>query len=125
MVDLFKLAVAISVGLLDEAAERANKEMTIPVINRSIRLEDAERFVLLGGSLALEYMGLARGVVRDIVETVEVASAPLATKSAVKMLSPAMRRYLGPAYTVEEVAPTPAPIAPPAVAPVVPRITSY
>jgi hypothetical protein len=125
MADLFKLAVAISVGLLDEAAERADKEITIPVINRRIRLEDAERFALLGGSLAVDYMGLARGVARDIVEVVEVASAPLAVKSAVKIASPAVRSFMGPRYTVEEVAPAPAPIAPPAVAPGVPRITSY
>jgi hypothetical protein len=126
MVDLFKLAVAISVGLLDEAAERADKEITIPVVNRRIRLEDAGRFALLGGSLAIDYMGLAREVaVRDIVETVEVASAPLAVKSAVKIASPAVKSYLGPSYTVEEVAPPPAPVAPMAVAPSVPRITSY
>jgi len=126
MVDLFKVAVAISVGLLDEAAERADKEIEIPVVKRRIRLEDAERFALLGGSLAVDYFGLARGVARDIVETVEVASAPLAVKSAVKIASPAAKTYLGPSYTVEEVAPAPAPApAPLTVAPGVPRITSY
>jgi hypothetical protein len=125
MVDLFKLAVAISVGLLDEAAERTDKEMKIPVVNRRIRLEDAERLLLFGGSLALDYMGSVRGVARDIVEVVEVASAPLAVKSVVKMVTPTMRKYLGPMYTVEEVAPAPAPIAPPAVTPGVPKITSY
>jgi hypothetical protein len=126
MVDLFKLAVAVSVGLLDEAAERADKEIEIPVINRSIRLEDAERFLLFGGSLAVDYFGLARfGITRDIVETVEIASAPLATKSAIKIVTPVARKYLGPRYTVEEVAPPPAPVAPVAVAPSVPRITSY
>jgi hypothetical protein len=126
MVDLFKLAVAVSVGLLDEAAERADKEVEIPVINRSIRLEDAERFALFGGSLAVDYLGLARGLVaRDIVETVEIASAPLAVKSAVKIASPVARTYLGPRYTVEEVAPPQTPGAPVAVAPSAPRITSY
>jgi hypothetical protein len=122
MVDLFKLAVAISVGLLDEAAERADKEIEIPVVNRRVRLEDAERFALLGGSLAVDYFGLARGIARDIVETVEIASAPLATKSAIKIAAPVARRYLGPVYTVEEVAPAPEPLT---VAPGVPRITSY
>jgi hypothetical protein len=126
MADLFKLAVAISVGLLDEAAERVDKEITIPVINRKVRLEDAERFALFGGSLAADYLGLARGLaVRDVVETVEVASAPLAVKSAIKIASPAARTFLGPRYTVEEVTPPPAPAAPIAVAPSVPRITSY
>jgi hypothetical protein len=123
MVDLFKLAVAISVGLLDEAAERADKEIEIPVVNRRIRLEDAERFALLGGSLAVDYFGLARfGIARDVVETVEIASAPLATKSAIKIAAPVARRYLSPVYTVEEVAPAPEPLT---VAPGVPRITSY
>jgi hypothetical protein len=125
MVDLFKLAVAVSVGLLDEAAERADKEVEIPVVKRRIRLEDVERFALLGGSLAIDYMGLARGVARDIVETVEIASAPLAVKSAVKIASPAVRRYLGPEYIVEEVAPAPTPIAPPVIAHEAPKITSY
>jgi hypothetical protein len=126
MVDLFKLAVAVSVGLLDEAAERADKEVEIPVINRRVRLEDAERFALLGGSLAVDYLGLARGLIaRDIVETVEIASAPLAVKSAVKIVAPAARTFLGPRYTVEEVAPPPTPVAPVAVAPSAPRITSY
>ena len=126
MVDLFKVAVAISVGLLDEAAERADKEIEIPVVNRRIRLEDAERFILFGGSLAVDYFGLARfGIARDIVETVEIASAPLATKSTIKIATPVARRYLGPVYTVEEVAQAPAPVAPLAVAPGVPRITSY
>jgi hypothetical protein len=122
MVDLFKVAVAVGVGLLDEAAERANKEVEIPVIKRKVRLEDVERFILFGGSLAVDYFGLARGVERDIVETVEVASAPLAVKSAVKIASPAVKSYLSPSYTVEEVAPAPAPLA---VAPGAPRITSY
>jgi hypothetical protein len=126
MVDLFKLAVAISVGLLDEAAERADKEIEIPAVKKKIRLEDAGRFILFGGSLAVDYMGLARfGIARDIVETVEVASAPLAVKSAVKIVTPVARTYLGPVYTVEEVTPAPAPTAPPEVAPGAPRITSY
>jgi peptide subunit release factor RF-3 len=126
MVDLFKLTVAISVGLLDEAAERANKEIEIPVINRKVRLEDAERFILFGGSLAADYFGLARfGVERDIVETVEIASAPLAVKSTVKIVSPIAKTYLGPRYVVREVEQAPAITAPLVATPIAPRITSY
>jgi hypothetical protein len=106
-VDIVKILIGVGVGLIDEGVSGYSV--------KGVSAEDIARVGLFAAGLALDLLG--RGGVREVGEALEIASAPLVTKTAVKYVKKK-------AYTprIRE-ARTPAP--PPAPMPVVRGLTSY
>jgi hypothetical protein len=104
-VDIVKLLIGIGVGLIDEGVA-GYRVAGVPA-------EDVARAGVFAAGLALDLLG--RGAVKELGEALEVASAPLLTKTVVKYVK---RRAYAPRI-VEVKAPAPAP------APAVSGLVSY
>jgi len=96
-VDIVKLLIGIGVGLIDEGVT-GYQVAKIPA-------EDVARAGIFAIGLALDFLG--RGPVKEIGETLEVASAPLLTKTVVKYAK--KRTYTPRIREVRAPAPAPTP----------------
>jgi len=82
-VDLVKILVGLGVGLLDESLA----EHTIG----TVKTQDVARVGLFVAGLAVDFLG--RGAVKDIGETLEVATAPLVVKTAYTYIKERAKTY--------------------------------
>jgi len=82
MVKLVDLLIGVGIGVLDESIE-GNK---ITVGTQQVPAERIVRPVLFGGALAVDLLNIGGRAVKEVAETVEVATAPLVTKTAIKYM---------------------------------------
>jgi hypothetical protein len=95
-VDIVKLIIGVAVGLLDEAAE-GHVVLGAPA-------EDVARVGLFATGLLVDFAG--RGPVREVGEALQVAAAPLLTKTLAKY---AKAKKYTPRVVVREATTPPAP----------------